>query len=324
MTDLQSLGDVLAKRYGITVDKVVSLKSVMGIVAADQTRWIWKYACAKDTELRLQALHSLVTELEGAGLTCAGPIPTQDERFLVRLPSAEQGYLQPWLDGRHVDFSKRSERLETVSRLALMHRYTAPYRDHFASVLTTGNLHERLNRKRIAMAKAWPVAKEQLPQLIALEDLLWNGMERALAQLAAWPGSLPLTFCHRDLAPHNVLYRKGQPQSIALIDFDQAGYDQPYLDILQMCNHALYFSDVGEGYFQEMLGAYTSRWPLPVEEELRIWELLSFPDLLIRSTIEWVANGCPQQGQAKVLASAAKERLRWRLLRVGAPWSGVS
>lgn len=316
MTETTSLTELLQRDYGLAVAKVIPLKTVSGIVCTDESRWIWKKARAKDTEERFQAMNEIQALLGASGITCAAPVSKLDGRYLSSYVDGEQtGYLQSWLGGHHVQLDNRQERLAAFATIAVMHQLGQFGSQDAQRVLAAGNLQTRLVKKHRAMVEAWSIAKQRLPELKLMESTIFRGMHRVLERFSHWRLTGQATFCHRDLAPHNLLFSdQGRPQ-ISLIDLDQAGYDLPYLDLLQLCNHSLHFSDFQPGELREVLRVYQRNYPMLPEQQLWLRELLWFPDLLIRTTVEWAAYGCPDKGREKVWTAARKEQLRLRILQ---------
>ncbi|QQE77468.1 phosphotransferase [Alicyclobacillus sp. SO9] len=315
MTETESLLRLLESHYGLTAVKVIPMKTVSGIVCDDDSRWIWKEARARDTEQRFHAMNKIQALLGESGISCAAPVSNGTGLYLSTIENGEKkGYLQPWLAGHHVQLENRQERLAAFATVGVMHQLGQYVSSDIRSVLATASLESRLVRKYRAMTEAWNVAIHKLPELRAMEIHVFRSMSRVLEGLSRQPLTGKSTFCHRDLAPHNLLFSgDGQPH-ISLIDLDQAGYDLPFLDLLQLCNHSLHFSDLRPGDFRESLAVYNRNAPMGPEQRVWMSELLWFPDLLIRTTVEWVAYGCPEQGRDRVWTAATKERLRLRLL----------
>lgn len=109
----------------------------------------------------------------------------------------------------------------------------------------------------------WDKYGQQLPKYIA-ED--WaNRFQEALPDIKAWnqaayeAGEIlakTMVISHRDLDPKNVMWNGGSP---LIIDWEAAGYVNPYQELLEVIN---YWADDGKGgflkeHFNALLNAYT-------------------------------------------------------------------
>jgi len=109
------------------------------------------------------------------------------------------------------------------------------------------------------------------------------------------------TLCHRDLAPHNAMYRDG---SATLIDFDLAGMDVRSYDICQIINHTVYLLGWDERAVEDAVAVYESSYPLCPDNIELLYHLLSFPMLLVRELMEDGLDG---------IAMSRNPRLRWAI-----------
>lgn len=110
---------------------------------------------------------------------------------------------------------------------------------------------------------AWDKYGEQLPKYKA-ED--WaNRFQEAFPDIKAWNQAAceagknlakTMVISHRDLDPKNVMWNGGSP---LIIDWEAAGYVNPYQELLEVIN---YWADDGKGgllkeHFDALLNAYT-------------------------------------------------------------------
>lgn len=327
------LPDLLRVTYGIEVEAVARLKTVFGLVADDGKRYVWKSARPRDTERRLSLLARIAERLSSTGLPAAGPLPTQVGAYRVELPDGDSGYLQPWLPGRHVRFTEAAERLTTIATLAQVHHFSGLLTE-FAHplvggpewhTLSGGSLETKLAEKWRVFQQVWPLACTREAELAELEEDVQTAVEGALYGVRAEPHSPGSDsrwtqlgprrcLCHRDVAPHNVLWAK-TAAPVSLIDFDHAGWDDPLGDIMQVSNHTFALCDPGVRHFADVLDVYQRICPLSAERQVYAWNLLRFPDILVRAVMEWARDDYSAQGQRRVLDAMRKERVRqqrWR------------
>lgn len=329
----EGLPSLLRGAYGVEVDALVQLKTVVGVVAADGMRFVWKSTRPRDTERRLSLIALLANNLSDSGLPAAGPLPTRAGTYRVEVADGEFGYLQPWLPGRHVRFTEVEEKLTTIATLAHVHRWTARLTELAHPLvggpewhdLSGGTLGIKLSEKWRVFQQVWPLACEREPAIRSFEDEVREAAEGALdsvraaterAELGANTPPVPFrrALCHRDVAPHNVLWAAAAVP-VSLIDFDHAGWDDPLGDLMQVSNHTFALCDPGARHFTDVLDAYQRICPLSAERQVFAWKLLRFPDLLTRAVMEWARDDYPPQGQRRVRDAAEKERLRqtrWR------------
>ncbi|MCL6516499.1 phosphotransferase [Alicyclobacillus sp.] len=282
---------MLRHAYGLRAAAVIRLKTVTGIVDEDGRRWVWKPLRDGCAEERLAAVAEAAELLTAAGLPFAGPVPGRGGRYLTTPGDGPPGCLQPWLPGRHADYTVRQERLAAVATLAAMHRIAHGTQLSARAALYRGNLYEKLWLKRRLLDALWPRAASSVPALRELREPALRAADLALHSVhpggagedAPWAR---LTFCHRDVAPHNLLWQGAGP--LAVIDFDLCGMDDPLIDVMQLSNHALFLGVPAAGHFTELTEVYLRGFPLSRAGERALWRVLAFPDLLARAVTEWV------------------------------------
>lgn len=309
-----SLTRSILRAYSLTVRAVVRMKTVYGLFCEDGTKWILKPAPSYESAARLRAVSALADCCREQGLILAGPVPCTSGEWFVRW-QGERWYLQPWLAGRHVQFGEHAERLAAAKSLAQLHGITRPSAPAFAYLFPTAPLIRRLTSKQSALQAVWPDACAALPGLRRHQQMVFEGAQTAIeaaSRLTKAEDGTSLVFCHRDLAPHNLLLVNERHLSVCLIDFDRAGFDTPYLDLLQLCNHSLYFAQPEADLFRELLEVYSNTPGAPFSPgSLR--SLLSFPDVLIRSVCEWAQAGFTGRGGWKVKVALKRELHRTTL-----------
>lgn len=311
---VSGIAAAVENQYGVEVRTVVHLKTVFLLVTQDDRRFIWKFVRGHDSESRLAGLHFVVHHLAQFRIHGAGPVPTLQGGFIAALPTGERGYLQEWLKGRHVSFANRQERLLVVATMAQFHQ-TAGFPIQGQPYLAPGGvLPVRVRTKRAALQEALELAIPRMPELREMESTSLEAADEALAVVARAEagGWFEWRFCHRDLAPHNLLMLSDG--TIGIIDFDRAGWDDPFLDWLQLFNHGLFFTDPQPGYFEEMFDVYTRAQPLFGARAAFLRTLAGFPELLTRALVEWVRADCLPERRIRVEWALAKERLRRTLL----------
>jgi Ser/Thr protein kinase RdoA (MazF antagonist) len=298
----------LRRAYGLKVDAVVRMKTVTGLVDTRGRRWVWKRSAGRSQEPRLRAMAAVSACLAPFGIPFAGPVPNRAGVYLTRLRGGETGHLQPWLPGRHADYTQRQERLSAVATLAAMHRAARGAWVCADPALYRVTLYQKLWFKRRLLETLWPQAEACVPALRGLHEEVRRAAELALTAVrpgGSGAGNRPwerTTFCHRDVAPHNLLWRGDGP--LAVIDFDLAGVDDPLVDVMQVSNHAIFLGAPLRGHFAELVDVYARVYPLSPTGEQALWRVLGFPDLLARAVAEWARTG----------ADGRDARPTWRLV----------
>lgn len=300
--------------YGITVSSIIQMKTVFGVLAEDGQRFIWKFVRANDTEYRLAALHAVGARVAEAGISVASPIPNWDGRFITHLETGEGGYLQPWMTGRHVRLGDKQERLMVIATIAQFHRWAM-----VASPVVTldspgGVLPVRLKRKRAILGHALQLAENRFFVQSQMRNALLSMADEAVEYASFLEPELPrhLRFCHRDLAPHNLLWLNDG--RVALIDFDRAGWDDPLLDLLQLFNHTLFLNEHHAVAISDFVDVYTRNQRLTEQRIVFFKKIAGFPEHLTRALVEWVKAGYPENQKVRVEWALAKERFRQELL----------
>lgn len=260
----------------------------------DGSRYIWKTLKVTTPPSRVVELLQFTKWLSELGFRVPIPLLTVRGVTLCQTPDGrggyETGYLQPWLGGSHLSLSDDRERRAALSTVAHLHQATAVNAKGYVPSL----LSLRLRRKYDLLARMWPKLVTALPDYGELAGILFKGAQRAI--LAAERGNvrdarlpdLRRSWCHRDLAPHNILW---DGETVGLIDFDLAAPDDPLTDVVQLCNHALVLDAVDQYGWHEMGRQYATEASLSEGQEQRLWDLLWFPDFLLRSLTEWMNSG---------------------------------
>lgn len=328
MIDRADLSDLLEMRYGIRVSAVTQRKSVYGIVSADQRRFVWKFASWRDDEMRLRCLVELAERLRPCAIPVSTPLPSQDGMLLTRLGDGTGGYLLPWLPGRHVNLKHRQQRVSALATVAHLHvcthRWPALYSGHLYPSAWMG---AKLRLKRTTLRRLWPVARQQHPALERIEDDVFAVVDDCVRQMenpfTAYPWqphvAEDVAFCHRDLAPHNLLWTRGP--AATLIDFDLSGADDPLSDVVQLANHIVFVADPAPGWLDELVAVYKRIRPLTSDREEQLWRLLKFPDILIRTLAEWGKADFSPDWRQRINFAIEKEQVRWRVWAADYPQS---
>ena len=298
-----ALASTLGLHYGISVQAYQRLRSATGVIAENGTRYVWKPVKQRDAVTKLPEIEWLVTRLNDGGVLAAGPMMTNQQHLFCRVEENRIGYLQPWLPGQHLDLREDEERLAAISTVSRMHAITAIpdgpalMNAEKPSVLSRPSLlvHRMVYKRQLVM-RVWPQLLEQFPEWQTMSVPVMDGMARAIesANRDRLRLASPRSWCHRDLAPHNLLW---DGQRIGMIDFDLAAIDDPLGDLLQICNHALYLGAVRDAseWFQ-MVHLYAVSTSVSEDERSRMKGLLQFPETLVRAITDWLHAGQPTHG----------------------------
>ncbi|WP_026960828.1 phosphotransferase enzyme family protein [Alicyclobacillus herbarius] len=306
------------------------MKTVVGVIDTSGRRYIWKPVGQRDDEARLAELVWLAARLRLHGLALAAPLPTRDGRMILRLDGTS-GYLQPWLPGRHVCLADATERFLALVTLANLHRLSRPWLPYLRVHGRAARFAQRLQGKLRTLQRTWPEAEAGCPGLGRSRSWVF-AMATACDVESLYPGACSeVAFCHRDAAPHNLIWLKPmgahrQTQAgdasmsdfsypVGFIDFDHADIDDPFLDVMQLFNHTVYFAPPNPTEVSALMASYREVAYLTEIQEERCWRVLLFPDVLVRTLAEWCSQGCPKSGRLRIWAALHKERQRllaWR------------
>ncbi|WAH38416.1 phosphotransferase [Alicyclobacillus dauci] len=313
MSPHAELVQAVSRWYGIDARAIVRRRTVQGIVAVDGSRYIWKPLSLRDDEERLAALAGLQDVFAESDTATALPLPTRDGHFIVRFSDQQGGgYLQPWLSGRHVEVAVRRERLAVIRSIARIQRSSQRLGFPHWSRLQRGTLLQKLRLKERAFSKIWTTLESEYAPLRAWKSKLQRQMQTVLqrytAYLAEHQGQIKthFAFCHRDLAPHNVLFQPNK--GVAWIDFDHANYDDMLHDVMQFISHTTFLAQLSSEDFREMIDTYVEESEMSRDRTNLLWTLSAWPDILVRTLMEWYRNGCPADGVTRLDYAIACER----------------
>lgn len=312
MSHHAELSHLLAAAYGVDVRAIIRRRTVLGIVAEDGAQYIWKPLSLRDDGQRLAALADMQAVFDGAKTQAALPLPAKNGRFVVRNGAgADAGYLQPWLTGRHVNVTNRPERLAVLRSLARVQRASQEASFPGSDVLQRGTLLQKLRLKERAIMRVWPTVEAAYPALAGFKAPFWRRMQTIQQRYAAslaeqrQAPTAHIAFCHRDLAPHNVLFRSDG--EVAWIDFDHAGYDDMLHDAMQFISHSMFLARLTSSDYHELLQTYVDEARLGRDRTEMLWTLTGWPDILIRTLVEWYRLNCKPEGRTRVKYAIACE-----------------
>jgi Ser/Thr protein kinase RdoA (MazF antagonist) len=314
--DSTTLPEVLEQAYRVKVQSIVTLKTVFGIVSETGERYIWKFVSNDLSKVRIERLAPVLHRLSNHGISLAYPVPTLDGSIVTTDNYGRHGYLQPWLRGKHVNYEDERERADALATVARMHRTSQRILLHEYVPMDIrppdGSLHNKLQIKRNALHNIWGKARAHLSELSSIELAVFEGCEQALRAVTAvpWaPNPYVHAFCHRDLAPHNLILLHNEPK-IALIDFDVSGMDDPFLDVMQIANHHVFSGRLKAGDFYHHVEIYMSNFPEQRHRIRTLWDLLRFPDVILRALTEWRKAKFSREHLQRVRAAINAERMR--------------
>ena len=284
--DASDIADLVRRGYGIEVDGVVQKRTVWGIVAG-ASRYILKRARPKDSEERLRNLAAVLARYPSAGVAAAPPIETARGTMRVSDGSGAWYYLQPWLEGRHVDVCDEAERLAVTRALARAQRAASPAER--IDALRSGTLRDKWRAKLQLLERL-----QAIPADPEIAEALRGIAARARSIYAWYEGATPRSpaFCHRDLAPHNVLVGPGC--QVMFIDFDHAGFDDPLSDPAQWVSHVAYLVPLCASAYRRLWLTYARAAELDDEGLVALAKVGAWPDIALRALAEAFRGGDPE------------------------------
>ncbi len=272
----------LAAAYGFQVRALLPMRSVVGVLT-DQGRFICKrYHRAKGMSYRhLLGIVQVKESLAHYGLVKSYRKTVDGEPIFAW--EGDPVTLEAWVKGRHADFHDRRERMAAVQAIARLHRLRIPIPRELLPDTTV--LHKMAGRLQKASEV---VAAGNLIGMSRKEWNHWKGRAISALQLLSTPKWEDFfledknrgAFCHRDLAPHNILIARGSPAS--LIDFDLAGMDSPVYDLFQLFDHVAYRALPPKGWEAEMVQEYEKISPLSPHQKQALSLIRLYPSLLLR------------------------------------------
>jgi Ser/Thr protein kinase RdoA (MazF antagonist) len=304
--------------YGLDILAVVERRTVCGLVGTN-VNWIWKPALENDDEQRLYDLARMTHYISQQGLPCGGPIPNRTGRFItIPYQGAKPGYLQMWLPGRHVNVTDKLERHAVIRAIAKLHMIGKLPVFQMGSSLHRGRLLSKLRMKQRTLQGIWSEANTRTMVLSPLESYIFGTMEHCIFEYENWlrKNGWMNTFCHRDLAPHNLLWNQSEDEeyAVSIIDFDHSGFDDPLHDVMQFTSHTIFLSNCTANDLEKMITTYAERTGLSNDRFELLCLLLRWPDILIRTVVEWYRHGYEQSKEIRVNHAVMKEEKRRQLL----------
>lgn len=318
--------------YGLRLHQCIPMRNVVGLVMQDGSRYIWKPIRSSVNLENLPLIAAVASRLQRLGVDAAGPLLTKSGSYLsvvnagypqdtlqtglhqqgrfLRARDGMFGYLQPWLSGRHVQLDDRQERLGAIASICVLHRFT---RDITEGTIERTLLQQKLEMKRSFFVSSLSLVKQSFPRLCKLEGELLSGVKASRAAMSTLRNedrAATISFCHRDLAAHNLLWqedRAGAP--VGLIDFDLAAPDDALGDVVQFANHALLHGPLTRADWCEITDVYADLARVSVSAAMRLKEMLRFPDVLSRACAEWLRTPNPETA-ARVHRAIALEEMR--------------
>lgn len=316
----ESIACILEKHYHFRTAAIIRRRSVFGIVTEDGRRFVFKPLADRDSEMRLKALAGILPIFQQTDIEAALPIVNCDGNYIVYTPQAgmRAGYLQPWLQGRHVDLSQSEERLCAVQALARIQRKSIEIGRPSSTVLNHASLLNKLRVKERVIQRIWSDAQVAYPALAEARDEIFTRMTTAISRYLSSPlrqrtiAAQSVAFCHRDLAPHNILWQ-GNGQ-VGFIDFDHASYDDMFHDAMQLMSHSVYLSRLQQDDFDDLLMVYADEVGMSSSKLYLLRDLAVWPDIVIRTVLELCRAGFPRRGKLRVDFALRQDRHKERLV----------
>lgn len=310
--DESSIYEAVSTEYDLHIVQMERIKSVFKLQSNDGETYFFKIVRFGD-QYRLADLAGVLSHLNSRGVRAAMPMVTRRGRYHLPLPAHRIGYLQRRVVGDHADYASRQERLTTVAAVSYLHRVGTEVHPERLFNFPGLPLVEKLKMKRRTFFELLPGASERCERMQRLPDFIHRGLWY-WSSVSSVAHTAPLTrFCHRDMAPHNVIFSENRHPTF--IDFDLAGYDHPFVDLLQIVNHTLALNPGVVDVFTDTVDVYRDLTGDIDEQHLHwLWGMFAYPEILVRAVIEWAKNGFDEPGQQDVLT--ALDRERWRAYRL--------
>jgi CotS family spore coat protein len=301
----------LERAYDVRIEAVIHMRSVVGI-RADGRSWIVKNLGSSVYPKRVHAIAKALEQLHRQGTPVCPILRNQSGRFFTQ--SAGNLYIvQPWIEGRHVDFRHPEERMKAVQAIGTMHSRPVVLSKKWSDLLQMPALNEKYWHRLRRCQKILQTHKTTWSRL--LDQAAWNRIEQQALQsihslkkrlLASNRSMTTVSFCHRDLAPHNLLI--GPSTKVTLIDFDLAGFDVTMHDLYQVINHTLYLHGWDATDVISIVQTYERTAGMTHRDRELLYELLLFPSLVTREMYDY-SRGIKSE-QPKMLDCIAT-RFRW-------------
>ncbi|MCY0870143.1 MAG: phosphotransferase [Firmicutes bacterium] len=310
-----SVRETVERVWGLTVVAELPLRSVVGLLT-DRGRLIVKLHTGQPArvEQRLAALAAVRLQLERMGV-CTAPLLT-----LHGAASHPGGggrlAVEPWLRGQHADFRAASDQCAAARAIARLHcaRPSIPFALDQAPTLLQ-KLASRLSSadQVVANGRLRGIGVDRWRRFRRLAESALRAAMESPGAAAIRANRLHNPFCHRDLAPHNILVRAGEPAQ--LIDFDLAGQDDACADVYQLLTHIRYWVPTDRAVSSRVLDAYESVRPLEEGSIDLLERLCPYPAILLREVAElrFARDAVARQRAARRVAYAAtveEERMR--------------
>jgi CotS family spore coat protein len=311
--DLHWLQDI-ERSYAFQIEAIIHMRSVVGVRSNGQN-YIVKNLTGSIYPRRIHAIAKGLEQMYRNGAPVCPILRNQDGRFFTR--SGGRLYIvQPWISGRHVDFTVESELSDAVEAIARMHTRPVLLPKEWADELEVPSLGEKYSLRLNRCQKLIQNDKHVWKNILDFDT--WNQMEQqAIQSIRSIQKKLHLnkrstatvSFCHRDLAPHNLLFRS--PSKVTLIDFDLSGFDFSMHDLYQVTNHTMYLHGWDESYIKAILETYDREAGITHADSRLFYDLMQFPSLITREVYDQSRRIKASKG--KINKDKIITRIRWAL-----------
>ncbi|MDB5083833.1 MAG: hypothetical protein JWN30_719 [Bacilli bacterium] len=279
MCSYEQISRFVFENWNISPRSFVTLRSVKGLIDSRGNRYVLKSVKPRPQAERLESTAKAVTTAMEQG---AAVVPWIRSVSGMYYPLFEGKWwsVQPWQEGRACNFQHVDEWFGALAAAARLHCTIVDPQTR--SVLTAPTPSSKYCARLDIARKA---ALQIRPELSGKEWASWNAIALEALEIIRKQekASQQVEFCHRDLAPHNSIWRQG---CASLIDFDLAGMDYAIHDLYQLCNHRAYFCGWNDKDIFSGIEAYNRIRPLPRREWDTFLALCRFPSFITRELYE--------------------------------------
>lgn len=299
-TDLETL---LHERYGLTITgheeirKIMKLKTNRGTMAlkkvkASYERFLFIYeAMEHGRKMGFSNIPEVIKTIDGDG----GIQQADGIYMLIR-----------WIDGREADYENDKDLNDTTVALAKFHKAAKDFEPSSDTdpQLLWGKWIENFNSrsKEILLFRDMALAKDQKTafdhKIIHYSDYFHDWAVRSMNHLensgyhhVSELGRRMKTFCHHDIANHNVLLTENN--EVYFIDFDYCIMDIPTHDLSSLLIRNVRYGhwDLGRAY--GIINTYNGIKPIMAEEISIIKGFMFFPQEFWQAGLQYYREKQP-------------------------------
>ena len=212
-------------------------------------------------------------------------VPTKEGLLYVKDNDGTTYILKTYLQGRECNIFDRTECMDVVKELAVLHNQMEFPTNLFATVpvFSQQKEYERHNKELVRVRKYLRQRSQKTPFEIRLQNSYEYFVDQAKEVALAWGEHAAeraaclehCTFCHGDYQYHNILRTD---QGWFIMNFEKCLRDDPVRDLYLLMRKLLEKTNWSVTLGRELIDAYESERPLSVLSRTDLYYRLAYPE----------------------------------------------